>query len=255
MSTAVLKEKDQQFNFSVDSLVEEAIQHDAINHPYLSALANGDLPNPQLALKDFAAQYQGYTAWFMRYLTATIAKCEKYEHRKALLDNVNEESGNLDQHEVQLLESIGIKEEWVQGIPHNILFQRFQKAMQIEPDCEVDMEAAIWREQFQSLIESGSIAQAIGAMGLGTECIVKYIYKYLIQSLEKFTDLTKQDYVFFEIHAEIDDEHGRIMLQIAEDLIRNNPENLAILRKGMLKALDLRATFWNGMYKRALKMS
>ena len=41
------------------------------------------------------------------------------------------------------------------------------------------------------------------------------------------------------------------MMQIAEELIDETPNSYNELRKGMLKALNLRAMFWNNMYKRA----
>ena len=50
------------------ALTDIAYQHPAIHHPYLQALASGNLPDPQAALEDFATQYQGYTSWFPNYL-------------------------------------------------------------------------------------------------------------------------------------------------------------------------------------------
>jgi len=37
--------------------------------------------------------------------------------------------------------------------------------------------------------------------------------------------LARQDYVFFELHAELDDEHGELMLEIAAELIEQDPAN------------------------------
>jgi len=80
---------------------------------------------------------------------------------------------------------------------------------------------------------------------------VKHVYKYISKAIQNHTPLKKKDYVFFELHSEIDDEHGKIMMQIAEELIDETPNSYNELRKGMLKALNLRAMFWNSMYKRA----
>ena len=117
---------------STDSLLKEALAHRAINHPYLNALENGDFPNPKMAIIDFAEQYLGYSAWFPRYLTAAISKLDNPQHRLHLIENLAEESGSLEEEELAILNEMGIKTEWVQGIPHPELFKRFQRALRID---------------------------------------------------------------------------------------------------------------------------
>lgn len=41
----------------IDRLSAEALTSKAVNHPYLRAMREGDLPNMDLAIKDFAFQY------------------------------------------------------------------------------------------------------------------------------------------------------------------------------------------------------
>ena len=77
----------------VDQLTTMALQHRAVQHPYLKALADGTLPDLRFALEDFACHYNGYSAHFPRYLTALIARLEDPAHRRALLENLTEESG------------------------------------------------------------------------------------------------------------------------------------------------------------------
>ena len=45
----------------VDALAREALEHRAVRHPYLAALASGALPDLQAALADFASHYYGYS--------------------------------------------------------------------------------------------------------------------------------------------------------------------------------------------------
>lgn len=238
----------------MQNLIDEALSHRAVNHPYLLALKNGEFSNMNLVLKDFAAQYGAYSSWFPRYLTAVISKLENPVHREQLLENLAEESGTLHQEDINAIAQIGIKEEWVQGIPHPKLFRRFQTAMGIELHTQNDIEVEIWRESFLSLAQDGTAATAVGAIGLGTESIVKYIYRHLIEAIENYTDLKLEDYVFFPLHTEVDDEHGLILLNIAEDLAGESEKSTLELRKGMLKALNLRASFWDDMYERAKKL-
>ncbi|MED5419194.1 MAG: hypothetical protein VYA27_10850, partial [Verrucomicrobiota bacterium] len=65
----------------LEGLVEEALAHPAVCHPYLSDLAAGNLPDTAWALRDFARQYPGYCAHFPRYLTVVISKLESADHR------------------------------------------------------------------------------------------------------------------------------------------------------------------------------
>ena len=238
----------------MNHLIEEALNHRAINHPYLVALKNGEFQNNKEILKDFAAQYGAYSAWFPRYLTAVISKLENPIHREHLLDNLSEESGHLHDEDIEAIATLNIKEEWVQGIAHPKLFRRFQDAMGVDRDLENGIEVEIWRESFLRLIQSGSAASAVGAIGLGTESIVKYIYRHIIEAIEKHSDLSLEQYVFFPLHTEVDDEHGLILLQIAEELSNESQESAHELRKGMLTALNLRASYWDDMYVRAKQL-
>jgi len=235
----------------VEKLVLEAKNHRAVNHPYLIALQEGTLNNPYLAIQDFSIQYSGYTTWFPRFLTAAISKMTNHSHRAHLLDNLSEESGNIDADELELLKKLDIKEEWVQGIPHPELFQRFKRALGTNDNSKINEATEIWREMFLNVIYNGSAAEVIGAIGIGTESVVKHIYKHITVGIQSYTDLKKYDYVFFELHSEIDDEHGKIMIQIAEDMVKSNSGNFDDIRKGMLKALGLRVMFWDMMLERS----
>ncbi len=239
----------------IEKLLQEALEHKAINHPYLLALENGEFTDTKAALKDFAVQYSGYTEWFPKYLTAAISKMNNAEHRSHLIDNLSEESGQLDEDELKFLTEIGIQSEWVNGIPHPELFRRFCQSIDIESDNSLDITVEIWRELFLNVMYNGSAAEAIGAIGLGTESVVKHIYKFFTNAIQSHTDLDREDYVFFELHSEIDDEHGKIMIQIAEDFLNESSNNYNELRKGMLKALNLRVLFWDMMYERAKNLN
>ena len=233
-------------------LITEAINHKAIdNHPYLVALQNGDFKNPFLVLRDFASQYGHYSAWFPRYLTATISKLERPDHSKALIHNLSEESGHMEEADLESLRAVGIKDDWIHRIPHPVLFKRFQDAMGVSQNNEPGLEVKIWRETFLWLVTSGAPCMALGAIGLGTEYIVKYIYKYILESIKNNTNLTLYDYVFFPMHMEVDDQHSQDLMKIGEDLIQESKLHESDFKHGMRIALNARASFWDDMYVRA----
>lgn len=239
----------------VRALEKEARQHRAVNHPYLHQLVTGNLPDVRWALTDFVFQYSAYSFDFIRYLTATIAQMTHDPHRKALLQNLVEESGKIDAENMALLASMGIEPAWVDGIPHTELFLRYLNAAGVDATYRRRnpySEAAIhWRDQFFSLCFRKGPAQALGAMGLGTENIVKYIYQQLIQAMKRHLDIALRDRVFFDLHATLDDQHGDTLLNITMDYAASEEEQKQI-REGMLAALNLRAAFFDALQARAM---
>lgn len=76
--------QDAFFTEVVEQLARQALQHRAVQHPYLRALGDGTLPDMRWALVDFADHYYGYSAHFPRYLTTVISRLEEPEHRVAM---------------------------------------------------------------------------------------------------------------------------------------------------------------------------
>ena len=254
MSEPVSSETGQQY---VTGLCEQARSHRAVNHPYLQRLIAGDVPDIKGALKDFVFQYSAYCLDFIRYLTATIAQLESEAHRKALLKNLVEETGRIDAENAALLGTIGIELEWVNGVPHTELFQRYLRAAGVDDEYRKTNayadEANIWRELFFSVCSKEGPARALGAIGLGTENIVKYVYKPFIQAIERHLTISLRDRVFFDLHAALDDQHGDALTKIAIDYAAKD-DNRRPIREGMLMALSIRGTFFDALQARAYAM-
>jgi len=86
-----------------------------------------------------------------------------------LVDNLRDEGGCLDHNEINKLKTIGIREEWVQGIPHPQLFNQFKTAVKADINIPLSDDVMIWRELFYSVLSQATPTEAIGAMGIGTE--------------------------------------------------------------------------------------
>lgn len=234
----------------VEQLARQALQHRAVQHPYLRALGDGTLPDLRWALVDFANHYYGYSAHFPRYLTTVISRLEEPEHRAALLQNLTEESGRYEEAELAQLAVHGIQRDWIEGIPHPALFRRFCEAIgaqRMQSDGNAD-QVVVWREMLLNILGHGSPAEAIGALGLGTEGIVRSIYEPITRAVQR-TKLSPRETVFFPLHTLVDDEHQATLLSIAKFYARRAHVDL---RRGMLKALQLRSVFWDWLYARAL---
>lgn len=236
----------------VARLAEESLRHRAVRHPYLIALGEGSLPDTRFALHDFAKQYYGYSAHFPRYLTTVISRLVELAHRKALLANLTEESGVYGDDELAELAAWGVEREWIEGIPHPVLFRRFADAIGVVRDDAPESDQLVcWREQFLQVLAGGSAAEAVGALGLGTENIVSTMYGAFTRALARVPELHPRDTVFFPLHTAVDDHHQATLQAIAADFAET-AEGRAELRRGMLKALQLRCAFWDWLYTRAL---
>lgn len=239
-------------NAAVARLAADALRHRAVRHPYLAALAAGTLPDTRFALADFARHYLGYSTHFPRYLTTVVSRLERPEHRRALLDNLTEESGVYGEDELAALAAWGVQPEWIVGVPHPVLFRRFADALGVPRESGPEADAVVcWREQLLALLAGGSPAEAVGALGLGTETIVRTMYGAFTQALDRVPGLSPRDTVFFPLHTAVDDHHQATLQSIAADFAAT-PAGRTGLRRGMLKALQLRSAFWDWLYERAL---
>lgn len=242
----------------VNSLCKRAEQHRAVKHPYLQRLAKGDVPNAAEALKDLTYQYQAYSGDFLRYLSATIALIEEREHRELLLQNLTEETGQVSDDDLATLKKLGIEKEWIEGVAHPRLYLRFLDAIGVDDDYRkthpLADETEIWRDMFFDLCSKGTPAQSVGAIGLGTENIVKFIYQPLLEAIDKHLDVSRRDRVFFDLHAALDDEHGEVLTDIAVEYAKRGEDNRRSLKKGMLMALSIRGAFFDAMEVRAEAM-
>jgi len=221
-----------------------ALQHEAVHHSYLKKLEQGEFSDMNKALAYFACQYEGYSAWFPKYLQAVIDKLSNPVHKAHLLENLAEEKGQLHEEDLQAIRALGIEDEWVIGIPHPQLFARFKQSICAEHQFKINNAVEEWRTAFLNYMNDCSEPEAVGAIGFGTESIVKYIYRPIIASISTYTELPLQSYVFFPLHTEVDDEHGKVLISIANELASQSEENGKLIQQGMEMALNLRKEFW-----------
>lgn len=236
----------------IDALCEEACSSAAVHHPYLKAFQNGDFPDPQRAIRDFALEYGCYSAAFTRYLNAVIGNLDNERHRKILQHNLAEEHGNA--HDVALPPAVLAT---VEGQPHAQLFRRFQQALNINdayrrahPPSAASLQ---WRDRFARLCESNACA-GVGAIGIGTELIVSRIYQQILVGLQQHSKLTLTQRVFFDLHSECDDQHASDLLEIARSLA-TTPEAREQIAYGARAAIRMRVAFWDAMLERANETS
>lgn len=234
----------------ISDLVRESLSHPAVHHPFLTTFAAGQFGDPVAVLRRYALEYSGYASWFPHYLRGVIRRLDRQDHRMLLLRNLEEERGQLDEDDCEALRGVGLDPDALVGIPHPVLFRRFCHALGItDHELATPTEAAVeWRTSFLDFLSTATQAQAVGALGLGTEHIVRPVYEHLLAGIRRVGVLRRDDYVFFELHCLVDDQHQQDLLTIAKELARD-PRGLADLRDGMMTALELRCEFWNKLYR------
>ncbi len=247
-STAALPQIPALLGSQILSLAHEALAHEAVRHPFLAAFAGGRLGDPIEAVRRYAWEYSGYSAWFPHYLRSVIDRLAREDHRALLLHNLEEERGQLGADDCAALREVGIAPEPLIGVPHPVLFRRFCSAVHVtELELSQPSPAAVhWRTRFLAFLQNATEAEAVGALGLGTELVVKPIYHQLLAGIRRAASLRREDYVFFELHCLVDDQHQLDLLAIARDLSAS-ATGLGELRRGMLTALELRREFWNAL--------
>jgi len=226
-----------------DALMTECKKHPAVHHPYLSRLANGQYPNHQLAVKDFARQYGFYSANFTKALIAVQSRLDDDLERQIIGDNLREEEGSPD--------SVSLE-----GLPHRELFRLFSRQVGVDNDPGesegVCLTVKLWTRFFIEQCAAEPVEFAIGAIGLGTELIVPTIYLKLIQAVDRLEVADRSEArMFFSLHLGADDQHGAAFVRIATNHARSQ-ESREALRFGAISSLNLRKCFYDTMDVRAM---
>ena len=228
-------------------IAADALNSAAVNHPYLRAMSAGDFPNVDLAFKDFALQYGFYSANFMRYVSAVMGNLSQARHKELLLGNLAEEQG--DTHDLDLPPDVL---ESVTGVPHSLLYRRFQEALGVDPDRfkpTPQCPGQRWSDEFLALCRTNECVGA-GAIGIGTELIVSKVFQQILDGLKGHSRLTVTQRVFFDLHTVCDEKHAAEMTSITEDLAIDSVSCDAI-EHGVRTAIALRARFWDRLMDRA----
>ncbi|HEX8699539.1 MAG TPA: iron-containing redox enzyme family protein [Myxococcaceae bacterium] len=225
----------------------------AVNHPLLQALAKGEFSRPDEALKDFFGQYFFYSRRFTQYLTAVISRLEDPQHRALLVGNLAEETGRVDPEHEEILRKEGIDPDFVR-FPHPVLYRRFLDAIGLDVprllSHEPDVATVAWVETFQEVCRSPEQAQGVGALGIATEAVVRFMYIPLRAAiLHAWPQLPLRDRVFFDLHATVDDDHAEVLRTIAVSLCGSSRGRMG-LAVGALRSLDARANFFDHMLNR-----
>jgi pyrroloquinoline-quinone synthase len=223
----------------------------AVEHPLFAALDRMPQKSARDALRTVLGQYYQYSAHFTRYLGAALAGLECLEHRASILSNLAEEGGAIAPKHAATLERMGLRPSDV-AQPHPLLFQRFLRAIGSSSHgvCGPDTHAAtrVWIQTMLDLCR-GPAAQAVGALGIASEGVVQPLYERILTAVGRaWPELSAYQRAFFELHVIADDGHAEELRRIGLDLLKNRETAPQEMACGVIKAIEVRASFFDAMY-------
>lgn len=179
----------------LDSMVSERC---LLKHPFYQAWTVGELSIGRL--RTYAVQYYPHVAAFPRYLSAIHSRCDDFETRRELLENLIDEERGADNH----------PELWL----------RFAEALGV-PRAEVLAAtplpaATALVDTFARLTREGPLAAGLAALYV-YESQVAQIAAAKIDGLRRFYDVDdSRGLAFFEVHQEADAYHARSVARLIE---------------------------------------
>ena len=211
-----------------EKLNKKLDEYHLLKHPFYQAWNEGKL---NLAIiKDYAEQYYQHVKAFPRYISATHSMCENIEERKVLLENLNEEEDNENDHPK--------------------LWKNFALALGADKK-EIENKP---QEKFTSEMIENFFKQARSsyAEGLGSfftyERQVPEIADTKIKGLKEHYGVTsKEGLMFFEVHKGADIIHRKECEKLLNDL------PLSEQNKAEVAAVTTAKFMWNFLSGISLK--
>ena len=202
---------------------------DSLGHTrFLARCSTGGISRD--GLHGFIKQHQLYSRHFTRYLAALLSKIEDDHDRQELTMNLFDEMG---------LGKAG-------DIPHSRLYQNMMANMGITPDQTPLPSTLRLIGAMYECCKSSNYMVGLGALCLGAEGIVPYIYSIIVEGFLSIGE-PMENLLFFTLHVKCDDEHSKTMFGIIDKELAKNPNGLIDLNYGACKLIQARIDFLNGL--------
>ena len=195
---------------------------------FLTRCRNGQVSREEL--DNFIQQHQIYSRCFTRFLAALLANIEDDDHRLALTQNLFDEMGLGD----------------AGSLPHSQLYRAMMAAMGVPP-CTIPLPST--QHLVDTMFEccqSPNYMVTLGAMCLGAEGIVPYLYQWIVDGFTAVGE-SLDNLRFFTLHIECDDGHAETMTEIIAFELRQTPSAVLDLTYGAEKMIQARIKFFEGL--------
>jgi pyrroloquinoline quinone (PQQ) biosynthesis protein C len=182
-------------------------QWNLMKHPLVDKVTKGELTRNQL--KGWVVQtYLPVSDHFLRLVAALYASCPSADLRESIWENLLEEmTGSISksmshpQLLIKLAKALGASEDEIKTV---------------EPVPETK-EYLDWLEKLRHL----SFIEGVGGIMFGGEAQIIGAQEVISKALKDNYGLTDDDTMFFDIHVDIDKEHGDVGKTIIERFARD----------------------------------
>jgi pyrroloquinoline quinone (PQQ) biosynthesis protein C len=196
--------------------------------PFLVRCRTGQISREEL--NNFVQQHQIYSCCFTRFLAALLANIEDDDHRLALTRNLFDEMGLGD----------------AGNLPHSKLYLNMMDSMGLVPSKTPSPSTQRLVDTMFECCKSPNYMVGLGALCLGAEGIVPYIYQLIVDGfLASGESLNKLH--FFTLHIDCDDQHAETMNEIIGLQLQKTPSALLDLNYGAEKLIQARIGFFEGL--------
>jgi pyrroloquinoline-quinone synthase len=203
-------------------------QYHLLNHPFYKSWNDGKL-NREI-IKDYAEQYYQHVKAFPRYISATHSLCEDISKRKILLENLqDEEKENED---------------------HPKLWKNFAAAMGADRSkIETVTKEKFTADMIDNFFKNGRSSYAEGLASLYTyERQIPEIAETKIRGLKNYYGVSsKEGLEFFEVHKAADKYHRAACEKLLDGLSKDEQD------KAEKSALSTAKYLWNFLTGMAVK--
>lgn len=179
-------------------------------------------------LHKFIKQHQLYSRHFTRYLSALLANVIDEKDRLELTHNLFDEMGLGDAGK----------------IPHSMLYRDMMVNMDIAPDIKPLPSTLRLIDAMLQCCKSTNHLVGLGALCLGAEGVVPYIYSTIVEGLISIGE-SRENLQFFTLHIECDDDHAETMYDIIQREINKDKNAIIDLYYGADKLIQARIDFFN----------
>jgi pyrroloquinoline quinone (PQQ) biosynthesis protein C len=194
-----------------------------LNHPLVEEITKGKLTRNQI--KGWVVQtYLPVSNHFLRLVAALYASCPSADLRELIWENLLEEmTGSVSrtmshpQLLVKLATALGASAEEIENV---------------EPVPETK-EYLDWLERLRHL----SFIEGVGGIMFGGEAQIIGAQEVISKALKENYALTEDDTQFFDIHVEIDKEHGDVGKTIIERFASNEAEQEKVRQAALTTAI------------------
>lgn len=236
----------------VAELENYCLSHDAVEHHFLQNIAGAAFGKAQTLdiLVKFFAAYSHFNCSFISSVETLIGLLDKKAHKEILEDNLKEEMGHYDEETLLELESLGVRRESVEKIPHNELFREMVDRLERRIRCSYrdfvpDNLLSIQRDAMVDVTVDGKIGR-LSALYFGSELIVPKLYGKLLKGLQNSCDVSNEDVRFLLLHIDMDDNHAKNLREIVVDNCNTIEERIKMF-KNADKILRARVRFYDAM--------